>query len=140
MKTILVTPEQALEYWPTLSPYLKESLDHGVGESTLMDYFKKIINYQAQLWVFMTDENEIKGVGLTQFLEYSTHKTLHIIGAAGVNWSEWADQYYIVERFAKDNGCKAVEQWGRAGWTKILPKVIPGFETVYHVMRKEIGE
>ena len=62
MKTILVTPEQALEYWPTISSYLKKSLDHGVGESTLMDYFKKIINYDAQLWAFMSDENELKGI------------------------------------------------------------------------------
>ncbi len=51
-----------------------------------------------------------------------------------------ADEYYKVEKFAKENRCIAVEQWGRAGWTKILPKKIPGFKTVYHVMRKDINQ
>ena len=138
MKTYLLTPEQALDNWALLGPKLKESLDHGVNESTLTDYMRKILSYDAQLWVFTTDEEDIKGVGLTQFLQYATHKKLHIIACSGVDWDEWADQYYIVEEFAKNNNCKAVEQWGRKGWSKILPKVIPGFQVVYHVMRKEI--
>jgi hypothetical protein len=33
-----------------------------------------------------------------------------------------------------------VEQWGRPGWAKVLPKLIPGFEQAYVVMRKNIGE
>jgi hypothetical protein len=141
MKTILLTPEQAVEDWHFLGDMLKESTDHGQGESTVVDYLRKILNHQAHLWVFVDEKTEtIKGVGVTQFLSYSTHKTLHIIACSGVDWNEWADQYYIVEKFAKDNGCKAVEQWGRAGWSRILPKVIPGFEVVYHVMRKEINK
>jgi hypothetical protein len=138
MKTILVKPEQALEYWPTLGPMLKDSLDHGVGESSLTDYMRKILCYETQLWAFMDDDNKLKGTGLTKFIQYENHKTLHIIACSGVDWDEWAEQYYVVEQFAKDNGCKAVEQWGRKGWSRILPKVIPGFQVVYHVMRKEI--
>lgn len=137
MNTILVTPEQALEYWPTFSPMLKESLDHGVGESTLTDYMRKILSYDAQLWAFM-DNDKLKGIGLTQFLNYATHRTLHIIACSGVDWKEWADQYYIVEQFAKENNCKAVEQWGRKGWAKVLPKYVPGFKEVYTVMRKDL--
>jgi hypothetical protein len=137
MNTYMATPEQITEHWHLVKDLLKSALDHGVGESTLTDYLKKLLNWDAQLWVF-TDGDTLKGVGMTKFIQYSTHKTLHIVAVAGVDWSEWADQYYIVEKFAKDNGCRAVEQWGRPGWSKILPKTIPGFETVYHVMRKEI--
>jgi hypothetical protein len=138
MRTILALPEQVTESWHLIKDLLKKAIDHGVGESTLTDYLARILTYQAQLWVFIDDDNRIVGVGLTKFIDYSTHRTLHIIAVAGIEWSTWADQYYIVEKFAKENNCKAVEQWGRPGWSKILPKVIPGFETVYHVMRKEI--
>lgn len=138
MNTTLAMPDQVAEHWHLVKDLLKKAIDHGVGESTLADYLKRILNYEAQLWVFSDDEDNIVGVGLTKFINYSTHRTLHIVAVAGVEWSTWADQYYVVEQFAKENKCKAVEQWGRPGWSKILPKVIPGFETVYHVMRKEI--
>jgi hypothetical protein len=138
MKTTLAMPDQVAEHWHLVKDLLKKAIDHGVGESTLTDYLKRILNYQAQLWVFSDDADNIVGVGLTKFIDYSTHRTLHIVAVAGVDWPEWADQYYVVEKFAKENNCKAVEQWGRPGWSRVLPKVIPGFETVYHVMRKEI--
>jgi hypothetical protein len=138
MKTTLAMPDQVAEHWHLVKDLLKKAIDHGVGESTLTDYLTRILNYQAQLWVFSDDADNIVGVGLTKFIDYSTHRTLHIVAVAGVDWPEWADQYYVVEKFAKENNCKAVEQWGRPGWSRVLPKVIPGFETVYHVMRKEI--
>ncbi|HRV01163.1 MAG TPA: hypothetical protein P5539_05685 [Mesotoga sp.] len=140
MKTTLLVPEMITEHWHEVKDLLQSAIDHGVGESTLTDYLRKLMNWQAQLWVFHTDEGQLVGAGLTQFLDYSTHRTLHIIAVAGIEWSSWADQYYIVEEFAKKNNCKAVEQWGRSGWSRILPKVVPGFETVYHVMRKEIKQ
>jgi hypothetical protein len=138
MKTTLLTPELVSENWHLIKGPLTESLKHGVGESTVTDYLKRVLNFQAQVWIFTEDDGTVKGVGLTQFINYSQHRTLHIIACSGDGWAGWADQYYVVEKFAKDNGCRAVEQWGRPGWSKVLPKAIPGFETVYHVMRKEI--
>jgi hypothetical protein len=138
MKTILLLPEEAVQHWSELSPMLQRSIDHGQHESTLIDYLRKVLNYQAQVWVFLDDNNQLKGCGLTQFLEYSTHKTLHIIACSGIDWATWADGYYAVEEFARNNGCKRVEMWGREGWLRRLPKVIPGWEQAYVVMTKEI--
>lgn len=138
MKTILLTPEQVSEYWHLIKGGLQAAIDHGQGETTLLEYLKRALNYQAQFWVFLDDADNVVGTGITQFIDYTTHRTLHIVACAGIDWDSWAEGYYVVEEFAKKNGCKAVEQWGRPGWSKILPKKIPGFETVYHVMRKEI--
>jgi len=140
MQTTLLVPDQITEQWHLYKDLLKEAVDHGVGESTLTDYLKRLLNWQAQLWVVHDPEGNLKGVGMTQFINYSTHKTLHLVAIAGVDWPAWADQFYVIEEFARTNKCTAVEQWGRPGWSKILPKVIPGFETVYHVMRKEIKQ
>ena len=139
MKTILLVPDQVTEHWHQLKDHLKKAIDHGVGESTLTDYLKRLLAFQAQCWVVLDEQENIKSVTLTQFLDYSTHRTLHIVATRGTDFEQWADQFYVVEKFAKENNCKAVEQWGRPGWSKILPKIIPGFETVYHVMRKEIN-
>jgi len=137
IKTVLLMPAQVSEHWHMVKEPLKEALAHSVNETPIEVWLSRILNLQAQLWVFTRDD-EIIGVGLTQFLDYATHRTLHLVLCGGIDWETWADQYYVVEEFAKKNGCKAVEQWGRKGWTKILPKHIPGFETVYYVMRKEL--
>ena len=136
-KTTLLMPSLAADNWHLLKGFVKKALDHGVNETPIEEWLRRILGFQAQLWVFEKDD-VIKGVGITQFLEYNTHKTLHLVAVAGEDWVEWKDQLTVVEEFAKKHGCKALEQWGRKGWEKILPKHFPGFETVYHVMRKEI--
>ena len=141
MKTILLSPAQITEHWDILKEPLKKAFETGQHECDLSDYLARALTRQAQIWVFQEEpSNNILGVGLTQFLQYTNYKTLHIVAVGGIEWDKWADCYYIVEQFAKDNGCKAVEQWGRRGWTKLLKEHIPGFETVYHVMRKELDE
>jgi hypothetical protein len=138
MKIILLSPQQALEHWKTISELLRKVLEHGQGESTLTDYMKKILNEFAQCWAVVDDELNIVGVGLTEYLQYSQHKTLHIIAFSGSNFEEQSKVFPTVEQFARDSGCKAIEQWGRPGWAKVLPKYVPGFKEAYVVMRKEL--
>ena len=137
--THLATPEEVAEHWHLVKDHLKRALEHGVGESKLSDYLAKIMNYQAQLWVVLDEGKHVVAACLTKFIQYSTHKTLHIVAVGGDGFYDWYEQIKMVEQFALDNGCVALEQWGRPGWSKVLPKMVPGFETVYHVMRKELN-
>jgi hypothetical protein len=138
LKIILLTQDQTLEHWPTLSKMLEKSFEHSQHESTLMDYFRKVINNAAQCWAVVDTERNIVGAGITQFLQYSQHKTLHIVAFSGSNFEEQSKVFPTVEEFAKVSGCKAVEQWGRPGWAKVLPKYVPGFKEAYVVMRKDL--
>ena len=137
MHITLLTKEQTINNWPTLSEYLNKVLEHGQGESTLTDYLTKVLVGVAQCWGVI-ENGAIVGVGLTEFLQYSQHKTLHIIAFSGSNFEEQSKVFPTVEQFAKDNGCKAIEQWGRQGWAKVLPQYIPGFKQAYVVMRKDL--
>ena len=134
---IQLTKEQTIENWPTLSRYLRKVFEHGQNESTLTDYLTKVLVGVAQCWGVI-DNGTIVGVGLTEFLQYSQHKTLHIIAFSGSNFEEQSKVFPTVEQFAKDNGCKAIEQWGRRGWAKVLPQYVPGFKQAYVVMRKDL--
>jgi hypothetical protein len=137
MQIELLLPEKAVDVWPLVKEPLQKALDHGQGESKLIDYLNGILNYQVQLWV-IHNEGNLRGVVLTKFIQYSRHKTLHVIGLSGENFNEWVHLYPAIEDFAKNNGCVAIETWGRPGWSKTLPKVLPGFELAYHVMRKSL--
>jgi len=103
-------PDDALKYWHIISPILQTAMTTGQGESSMSDYMKKILNDAAQCWVILDDNNNIIGAGLTEFMYYQQHKTLHIILFAGSNFEEQSKMFPAVEQFAKDSGCKAIEQ------------------------------
>jgi len=130
----LLTREEIIADWPRISQLFQRAMDHGQHESTLADYLQKLLNYQAQCWMLGNGD-----VGLTEILNYTQHRTLHIILFTGDKTSVNQEPLSIVEKFAKDNGCSALEQWGRKGWAKMLPKQIPGFYEAYTVMRKDIN-
>ena len=137
MYITILPHDKVVSNWPVISNLLKSALDHGCGESAPEDYLRKILNDKAQLWAVIENENII-GAGVTEVLTYSKQKVLHIFLFAGINFEEQALVFPIVERFAKECGCVAIEQWGRKGWAKVLPKHVPGFREVYTVMRKEL--
>jgi len=113
----------------------------GQGESTLADYMRKILNEKAHVWVTLDGSGVITSAGLTEILQYAQHKTVHIILYSGYEFEmDGLERFSEVVKFAKTSGCKSIEQWGREGWVKMLPKVIPGFKKVYTVMRYDLTE
>jgi hypothetical protein len=138
MNIYLLSKEQTVEYWPLLSNHFNKVLQYSQGESTVIDYLTKILNGVAQCWAVIDSNNDIVGAGLTEFLNYSQHKTLHIIAFSGSNFEEQSKVFPTIEQFARDTGCKAIEQWGRQGWAKVLPQYVPGFKQAYVVMRKDL--
>jgi hypothetical protein len=132
-----LTKEQTIDNWKLISEYLNKVLTHGQGESTLTDYLTKVLVDIVQCWAIV-DNDQIVGIGLTEFLKYSQHKTLHIIAFSGGNFEEQSKVFPTIEQFARSNGCKAIEQWGRQGWAKVLPQYVPGFKQAYVVMRKDL--
>ena len=82
MNIRLLLPEEVLEKWSILSPFIQEALATGQGENTLADHMRKLMNFESHCWL-ITDNEEVLGAGLTEFIQYTRHKTLHIITIAG---------------------------------------------------------
>jgi hypothetical protein len=137
IKIVPLNQEQVVSMWGTISTYLSRAIATGQGESTLADYMRKILTNTSQCWA-LTKNEVIVGVGLTEVLQYNQHKTLHIIAYSGDNFDEQAEVFPTIVAYAKYNGCKSIEQWGRKGWAKTLPKYLPDFEEVYTVMRMDL--
>lgn len=138
MKIRIVGAEELTLTWGRYTDLLLRALSHGCNETPLHSYLARLLNQQAQLWAVEDGSGQLQGVVLTQFLDYQTHQTLHIVACAGVEFDKWAHLHSVIESFAIKNKAVAVEQWGRPGWAKVLPKLIPGYKAVYQVMRKEL--
>lgn len=129
--------DNVLEYWPYLDRRLQQALEHSVGESTLTDWLRALLNGNAQLWPFFVDDH-IHGAGLTQFINYNRCRTLHVVLIQVDDFAKYGPWcWQVLEEFGKANNCIAAESWGRPGWAKTLPKLIPGFKPAYQVMRKD---
>jgi hypothetical protein len=137
MTITILSHSQILQHWSVISALLEKAIDQNCGEAKLEDYLRKVLNDQAQLWAIIDGDN-ITGAGVTEVLTYSKQKVFHIFLFAGIDFELQSQVFPIVEAFAKDCGCIAIEQWGRKGWAKTLPKYVPGFREVYTVMRKEL--
>jgi len=137
MMITILSHAEILAHWNTLSVLLSKAIDQNCGEAKLEDYLRKVLNNEAQLWAIF-DNDIITGAGVTEVLTYSKQKVFHIFLFAGIDFELQSQVFPIVEAFAKDCGCVAIEQWGRKGWAKTLPKYVPGFREVYTVMRKEL--
>lgn len=131
----MLNHQEILDYWEFLSRKIYAALDTGQGESSPVDICRKALNNQAQIWVIQ-DEEGIKNVTVTEILQYSQHKTLHIITTTGDGWKEYKEEHKELEKYAKDIGAVAIEMWGRKGWLRKLEPM--GYKEAYTVMRMEI--
>lgn len=138
MEIVMLPPELVLKHWFTISSLLEKALDKGQGETTLTDHMRNILNNDTHCWIIGDDNYNIVGAGLTKINQYAEYKTLHIIVFSGNDIKEQSKVFPTVEEFARQIGCKAIEQWGRPGWAKELPKYVPGFKQAYVVMKKDL--
>ncbi len=104
--------------WEYVEDYIADALKHGIGEYTIDDIKQACQEQRMQLWIKWDDE-EVKGVFVTQILNYPQLKVLLVLLLSGNNFKEWRDETdELLTRFAKEKECKYIELFGRKGWGK----------------------
>lgn len=125
-KVILLTPQQVVEHWRTIEPAIDSALKSSVGESTTYDYLTWLQNPDYyQCWV-VQDEESIVNISITKINTYATHKALHLVTTTGINgarWDSYKTAHHTIEQFARDQGCRRIEMYGRKGWSRVLDKL-----------------
>lgn len=143
-RSFILTPKDVLKHWPILEPQIQKSLDHGEGEYSTFDIFKKAIDNLMQIWATVDKDNELTCVTVTQVSVYPDYKSLQILCLTVINQTvkNMKDQFYCLEDFAKQNGCISLRVWGRKGWERKLrtlkSKQGNEFKTRYYVYSQEI--
>ena len=138
MKTFLTgIPSQEIdEIWDDCVPYINLVQKKGQGEMTTEDIYNLCKEAKMQLWVIFDDNANIKGVGTTEILVYPRKKVCRIVNLGGVEFDEWIHTISVIEAWAEENGCDAIETFCRKGFIKKLEKY--GYEQTYTVLGKEL--
>ena len=127
MKVIHLDPSSIIVHWRTIETAIQESLKHSVGESTTYDYLQWLQDpTRYQCWVVIDEEETIINVSITKINHYATHKSLHLITTTSINggrWDTYKNAHHTIETYAREQGCRRIEMYGRKGWSKVLNKL-----------------
>jgi hypothetical protein len=106
--------------WNRIEPMLEKVVKHSEGELTTNHYLDYLMDDKMQLWVAIEDNNIVMCM-VTQFINYPTKKILRVLSISGERFKELHGRFNgMIEEFALENNCSALELWGRKGWKKML--------------------
>jgi hypothetical protein len=138
IRASLVPVEHVPDVWDEVRPYLNKvtAMTHGRYETE--DVYDFVMHKGYLLWIAF-DEQTIKGVVVTFFMEYPRSKYLYLLMCAGEEGDSWKmPMLELLQRFARDNECVGLEASGRLGWAKIFKG--QGYRPLWQVFEVPVGE
>lgn len=75
---------------------------------------------QFQLWLARSG-SELLAVMVTQLVRRRDHLACVVADIGGTEMLQWIEDRGLLRRWASDNGCSAIEGYGRDGWLRFLP-------------------
>lgn len=120
MQVTLVPHEHVEAVWPLVERYMGMAAEYTFGRYTADDIKDSILNYEHHLWLAFTGE-EVKGVVVTNFVQYPRMRCLVMQFTAGEDLKDWkAPMLELLQKWAFDNHCDKIESSGRPGWPRVL--------------------
>ena len=135
LKAHLLDPDDVEYVWEKVEPILARVIPHSEGELETGDILDLVTEGSMQLWI-VAENKEIIAALVTQIITYPQKRILRLVSLAGEDFNKFKHFLDIVESFAIQKGCTALELWGRKGWKKLLPE----WNSEYIVYTKDIRE
>lgn len=137
LEVSLVPAPEIHRIWGYVAPMLERSTDLSEGRYDLVDLAKKLASGEFHLWIVFEKRGVIVAAITSAFTWYPQGKFLSGQFLGGERLSEWRDLFCdVFDRWGRDNGCKAVEMTGRAGWVRVLKD--NGYREVYRVLQRDL--
>ena len=107
--------------WDEIKGFLESAVSVTNGRYTTYDVYNGCQLGEYQLWIAFGDDDKIVGVEVTSISNYPSKRVLTSLFTGGIRIRTWRDKMMeLITRFARDNGCEAIEGFGRSGWVKLL--------------------
>jgi hypothetical protein len=138
MEVSLIPAEFVSGLLPKLFPHINKAAKYTFGRYEPEDIVDAVLDEEAHLWVVIEGE-DILGVTITRFWQYPRKKCLDVMFLGGEDWDEWRDNMFdILQRWASDNGCDAIESSGRTGFARVFKS--RGYTPLWQVFEFPVGE
>lgn len=124
-----------INVWKDVKVLIERALEFNDGKSDIEDIKRGIETRRMQLWVAYR-YGKITTCMVTQIQCHPKEKRLMLFLYAGESIHEMEHFRPIVYDWAKKQGCKSLELYGRPGWEKALKNY--GYEKIHTVLRCRI--
>lgn len=106
--------------WDKVAPLLNKAADYTYGRYDIDDIYTSITDYDHILWVALK-EGKIVGAVVTNTVVYPKRKVLCMSFCGGEGLKDWKQEMLsLLQRYARDTGCDAIEATARRGWAKVF--------------------
>lgn len=133
------------DVWPNVEGHVRRAVEFAMLFATSPDISPDEIRElcmsgDKMLWIVADEETRKIEAALTTRIEEKPYGNVLVIDWIGGNRvDEWAsDVLKVMEKYAKEYECVALEGAGRVGWTKIIGKA--GWKPAFVVYRKELAD
>ena len=138
MEVSLVPVEYIESVWPSIESYMEKVAKFTYGRFKADDIKNDLQTKQQQLWVAF-DNQDFYGAVVSEIIVYPQMTTLCVHFLSGKEFDLWRDDMLaLVQRFARDSGCKLIESSGRVGWKKMWENY--GYKPRFVFYELPIGE
>ena len=119
-------PTEHIEFvWPNIREYMMGAAEFTFGRFTAEDIKNELLRRQGeqQLWIAFEDKDNYYGAVVTEVYQYPQMRALIMHFTGGKQLPKWkTPMLKILQQFAADNECDAIESYGRPGWAKVFKK------------------
>lgn len=103
--------------WADVRPWIEAACARNLGKYDALDIKAGLLRGEDQLWIWKSPT--AFAVGITRLVNYPKQRVCTIRIVTGTNAAEWQKEaMQTIERWAKENGCAAMELCARPGWSR----------------------
>jgi len=126
IRVIQLSTETIMQQWGIVEKAISSALIYSVDEADSYTYLRKFSDNTYQCWAVIDSNEKIVNITVTHINHYDKHKSLHLLltsSVGGSKWEEYKEAHHAIEQYARTQGCKRIEMYGRKGWSRVLSKL-----------------
>lgn len=124
---ICVAPDEVSKIWPYAGGMIRAAIERtDLGEFSELE--KDVMAGDQLLWLAVSDH--IEAAATTQL----ARGVCTLTACSGHQRERWLSLFAKIEKYAKDEGCKAMRVVGRKGWERVLS----GYHVEHVVLEKSL--
>ena len=124
---LCVSPDDIKEVWPLASGLIRAAIER-TDLSAFEDVEKDVLAGDQLLWLAISDH--VEAAATTQL----SRGICTLVACSGHHRERWLPLFARIEKYAKDEGCKAMRIYGRPGWERVLD----GYRREYVILEKAL--
>jgi hypothetical protein len=123
------------DVWDEVRPWIAAACKRSRGKFDENDIRIGLLLGEDQLWIWRTETSY--AVGITRIVNYPKQRVCTIRIVTGTSATEWQKKAMeTIERWAKENGCHAMELCARPGWSRRMRA--QGYQETHRYIEKAL--